>query len=326
MSTPSLMKAATKSKQKPAKSLVPVVKKVAVNCSKLRSTKPRKTKSPSPKKVNSSPSKMNRRASKKKSVKSSNLSAPRKENDVRTSGIKRTASSNSQEVTELAESVSTFAVPVRKRKVRPRPDPAASKKRKIEEMGDSSTRDIVNDDGSHAVLGNINTAPMGSAIGDTRTCTTEDKRGALVASDDIKSSLNHFSLTHQKPSPGICVLASDSKDVPAIEASHDPQAGIEDVDYGNVEVEYPEPSTPQQKMMRQLARQKQLEDMRVRETALAREERYQRRHGLACPQPSKSSGSRSKRVQWKNKSDLVKIFIYSAVSDSQDMESDVLPS
>ena len=328
MSSSSVVKASMKSKSRRlAKSLVPVVKKVSVNSSKLKSKKPGKVKFPSPKQVNSSPAKMNRRASKKQIIiKSCDLSSPQEEKrygcyDVRTSGVNRPTSPGLQEVRETAESVCSFSIPVRKRKGRPRRDDAASKKRKTGEKSAS-----VNE-GSRTLSGDINTAirlATSSAIGGT--CTSEDKRSALAASDDIKASLTDANPTHQTPSQDVYVLASESKDVPSSEASsRNPEAGIDDVDY-TVEMEYPEPSTPQQKMVRQLARRKQLEDMRMRETALAREERYQRRHGLcnfACPQPTIKS---AKRVQWKSGNDLVKIFVYSAVSDSQDLVSDLVPS
>ena len=195
------------------------------------------------------------------------------------------------------ESVCRFSVPVRKRKGRPRRDAVASKKRKTQETGSNNS--------SCAVL--------------NKTNLSEDK-SSLPTSANITSTFTHSDLTHLQRFLPVC--ASELKDTLSTEASDDLEAGIEDVDCGNIEVEYPEPSTPQQKMMKQLARQKQLEDMWIRETALAREERYQRRRGLVCPQPSKGT----KHILWKSESDLVEMFIYSAVSDSQDLESDVLPS
>lgn len=101
----------------------------------------------------------------------------------------------------------------------------------------------------------------------------------------------------------------DSKDV------RDEQ-GEEEVDY-SLEVEYPLPSTPQQKMARQLVRQRQLNEMRVREAALAREERLLRRQGLWT-----SRTKSTKRIQWKN--DLVQIFTYSQ-SEEDLLEIDVVP-
>ena len=82
--------------------------------------------------------------------------------------------------------------------------------------------------------------------------------------------------------------------------------------YSSLDAKYPIPSTPQQKMVRRLAREKQLEDMRVREAALAREERFQRRQGVVKPSRTQSS----KHIKWKSESDLVEIFIYSPHKES----------
>ena len=90
---------------------------------------------------------------------------------------------------------------------------------------------------------------------------------------------------------------------------------FETLEYGNIDMEYPMPSTPQQKMARQLARQRQLEEMRVREAAQAREERFLRRQGLLNP-PKKTVNT--KRIKWKDDSDLVEIFIYLPTCTSED--------
>ncbi len=81
------------------------------------------------------------------------------------------------------------------------------------------------------------------------------------------------------------------------------------------ESEYPPPSTPQQKLLRRLARQKQLEEMRTREAAVSREERLLRRKG-ALPDTKATQGQGStKRISWRDETDLVEMIIYSPVRD-----------
>ena len=87
---------------------------------------------------------------------------------------------------------------------------------------------------------------------------------------------------------------------PATESLSQPQ------ECGDIDMEYPMPSTSQQKMARQLARQRQLEAMRAREAALAREERLLRRQGLLNPRVVKNS----KQIKWKEDGDLVEVFTY----------------
>jgi hypothetical protein len=76
--------------------------------------------------------------------------------------------------------------------------------------------------------------------------------------------------------------------------------------------EYPQPSTYFQKMQRQLARQKQLQDMRAREAAEAREERFLRRQGLSKSPEKKIQQKR--HLTWKEEDDLVEVFVYSPCS------------
>ena len=78
----------------------------------------------------------------------------------------------------------------------------------------------------------------------------------------------------------------------------------------SLETEYPKPSSNYEKTQRRLARQKQLDDMRTREAALARAERLKRRRGLLlATHPSKKS--RECKVMWKEESSLVEVFRYS---------------
>ena len=76
--------------------------------------------------------------------------------------------------------------------------------------------------------------------------------------------------------------------------------------------EYPQPSTYFQKMQRQLARQKQLQDMRAREAAEAREERFLRRQGLSKSPEKKKQQKR--HLTWKEEANLVEVFVYSPCS------------
>lgn len=81
------------------------------------------------------------------------------------------------------------------------------------------------------------------------------------------------------------------------------------------EEEYPQPSTPQQKLIRRLARQKQLEEMKSREAALEREERLLRRKGVLSDSKTTQGQSSAKRISWRDETDLVEMFIYSPVKD-----------
>jgi hypothetical protein len=83
-----------------------------------------------------------------------------------------------------------------------------------------------------------------------------------------------------------------------------------------LETEYPKPSSNYQKTQRRLARQKQLDDMRAREAALARSERLKRRRGLLLAAPP-SKKSRERRVMWKEESSLVEVFQYSSCPSSR---------
>ena len=86
------------------------------------------------------------------------------------------------------------------------------------------------------------------------------------------------------------------------------------------ELEYPQPSTPQQKLIRRLARQKQLEEMKAREAALEREKRLLRRKGV-LPDTNATRAqeqSSTKRISWRDETDLVEMFIYSPVWDDDD--------
>ena len=80
---------------------------------------------------------------------------------------------------------------------------------------------------------------------------------------------------------------------------------------------FPQPSTLQQKTMRRLARQKQLEESKAREAALLREERLLRRKGI-LPNLAAGRASSTKRISWKDETDLVELFIYSPVKDDDD--------
>ena len=65
---------------------------------------------------------------------------------------------------------------------------------------------------------------------------------------------------------------------------------------GAPETENPKPSSNIKKMLRRLARQKQLEDVHTREATLAREVRLKRRQGLLLTPPKKAN---ERCVMWK---------------------------
>lgn len=84
-----------------------------------------------------------------------------------------------------------------------------------------------------------------------------------------------------------------------------------------MEAEYPVASTPQQKESRRLAREKQLRDMKSRETAESRLERAMRRRGVKIAGKKSSTAESTKRVSWREEVDLVSVFSYSpCIEDS----------
>lgn len=78
---------------------------------------------------------------------------------------------------------------------------------------------------------------------------------------------------------------------------------------------YPLPRTAKQKEKSQLARQKQLEDMRTREATAAREERFQRRKGVWIP-PCKKNDACRKKITWKEDAELTDLYVYSPSRES----------
>ena len=122
------------------------------------------------------------------------------------------------------------------------------------------------------------------------SCKTEMESNASVPS-------NVDSASYSQP---VDTLPKATNLEPATESLSEPQ------ECGDIDMEYPMPSTPQQRMARQLARQRQLEAMRAREAASAREERFLRRQGLLNPRIVKNS----KQIKWKEDGDLVEIFTY----------------
>ena len=130
----------------------------------------------------------------------------------------------------------------------------------------------------------------------TPSCTPSPSDGSGAAEDSQTSKDEHVDM---------CV--TDSLRTSVVEdVAHPPMCDSTDGD----EWEYPQPSTNYQRMQRQLARQKQLEEMRAREAAYAREERLLRRQGLS-KSPEKS---KRKHLTWKDESELVEVFSYSPCS------------
>ena len=95
---------------------------------------------------------------------------------------------------------------------------------------------------------------------------------------------------------------------------------------GRDDEEYPQPSTNHQKVQRHLARQKQLADMRLRETALDREHRFLRRQGLLGQRGRNDSEHACRRVRWKEESELLEVFCYSPCSSrGSTLDPDEIP-
>lgn len=99
------------------------------------------------------------------------------------------------------------------------------------------------------------------------------------------------------------------------------ESDSEEIDCTFLEVEYPAPSTCQQKEARRLARAKQLEQMRSREAALNRRERLLRRQGTL----RKPDKHREKRVSWKDEKNLVRVFVYTQVTEEVTEHDDQSP-
>lgn len=119
----------------------------------------------------------------------------------------------------------------------------------------------------------------------------------------------------QRSSPGtqqgrtqfVCHKLSDVSSNPSEELEVDTE---EDTD-SSLEV-FPVPSTWQEKEARRLARQRQLQEMRARELAESRKMRILRRQqGLSVPHPV----PRERRVMWADKEKLVRIHIYSPLTE-----------
>ena len=102
---------------------------------------------------------------------------------------------------------------------------------------------------------------------------------------------------------------------PTLEINSSSSDDTPDTLHSPTEEEYPQPSTPQQKLIRRLARQKQLEEMKSREAALEREERLLRRKGVLPDSKTTQGQSSAKRISWRDETDLVEMFIYSPVRD-----------
>ena len=111
----------------------------------------------------------------------------------------------------------------------------------------------------------------------------------------------------------IIMDVANSEQTPEIKSSSSDDTP--DTLHSPTEEEYPQPSTPQQKLIRRLARQKQLEEMKAREAALSREERLLRRKGVLPDSKTTQWQSSAKRISWRDETDLVEMFIYSPVRD-----------
>ncbi len=191
----------------------------------------------------------------------------------------------------------------RKREKRGRPGSASTKgpRRKSENVAAATCED------SSAVY-----------VGEQQTVDTSE----IEKEEDVDSVFHVVSkmlpLVRDSPANSSDDLSSSGDNLgESVEPSvHEPvevegDAGSE-TDYGALELEYC-PLTPQQKLVRRLARQKQLEEMRVREAAMARQERFLRRQGVL-----KERKRAERRIKWKRESDLVQMFFYSPTRTVED--------
>lgn len=119
-----------------------------------------------------------------------------------------------------------------------------------------------------------------------------------VNSDNISTSQTNTDNIEMPSSPNHSTDSSTE--------SNDADSRLEPVDKEELFIMCPK--TPQQKEKTQLARQRQLEDMRVREAAEAREERLLKRKGLWRAPVGKERG---KKITWKT--DLAIILNYEQV-------------
>ena len=103
-------------------------------------------------------------------------------------------------------------------------------------------------------------------------------------------------------------------------------SSVPSLSQGRDDEEYPQPSTNYQKIQRHLARQKQLADMRSRETTLEREQRFLRRRGLLGQQGRNDNEHVCRRVRWKEESELLEVFCYSPCSSrGSTLDPDEIP-
>ena len=141
------------------------------------------------------------------------------------------------------------------------------------------------------------------------------------STNDFKSSDDRIPSLKRSANISKLNLSSDNSKqehtASLLDESSNNKESISDTPNSPAEEEYPQPSTFQQKLVRRLARQKQLEEMRARESALSRKERLLRRKGV-LPSTAKSQESASKKISWKDEKDLVQMFIYSPVKDGDD--------
>lgn len=153
------------------------------------------------------------------------------------------------------------------------------------------------------------------------TCDDSEKQRTAVSVDEPKSLERKRTKTHSASPQKKKQHLSHHNNNTSSDTSSDQETkatseeATEDTDY----LEYPMPSTPQQKESRCLARLKQLQEMRTREMAESRRERALRRGGGGVGSSPLKNAENNKRVCW-NETSLVRIFQYSPRSDEDSDE------
>ena len=308
--------------------LVPLVKKVSP--SKLRSVRrTKKPKSPSPKRVQNCPSSRARgsKKSKKTQTKLAVETAHRVADGSQTKTISLMISETALCVKKLEKpcgELDVCSTVVTDGSTGEKPAVPRARGKRGRGRGSSKRRNIE----LEREDGKMNQDNLSQPLKETSRCDETSLEAVAQSSDILTSSLptltEEIDLAAFKPpsdasisykteiesNTSVLSNVNSTSYLGPVDTSTSLESGEESLnesqESGDLDMEYLMPSTPQQKMARQLARQRQLEAMRAREAASAREERLLRRQGLLNPRVVKNS----KRIKWKEDGDLVEIFTY----------------
>lgn len=330
-----------KTKAHLSSTLVPLVKKVSP--SKLRTVKrAKKPKSPSPKRVQNCPSSRPRgsKKSKKTQTKLPVETAHRVANGSQTKSISLMISETALCVKKLEKPcgpLDACSTVVTDGSTEEKPAVPRARGKRGRGRGSSKRRNIE----LEREDGKMNQDNLSQPLKETSHCDETNLKAVAQSSDILTSSLptptEEIDLAAFKPPSDALIsykteIESDTsvlsnmnsasylQPVDTLPKATSLESLSESQESGDIDMEYLMPSTPQQKMARQLARQRQLEAMRAREAALAREERLLRRQGLLNPRVVKNS----KRIKWKEDGNLVEIFTY-LPTDEDGLETEPQP-